>query len=999
MKLQIIMFSQLFQGQSVQVVSNAIVYIVFFLATLCVRQINATQVHLNYTDYYSDQQLTPDDITITISNGSLDLGEAHLKRSPFDFNVPVYSLRQGPDGKITCLQEKLKDLKNIGFYQDLATEAVIQVTSTFGPGTSKPHLVLKGELSLGGQKYTLKPNGRHKRGVSTTSSPLSETSTSSSSSSSSSTNTETYDLTPETSNISIRKDGLLTAPEIKISLSELLPETPVRLSLFKDKTPPGWSQPTSENKTGSFQERTATFSFARKSRKSQRQERMRRQSTVYYIDVVAVIDYGAYLRFLNSAISRSEALEAIREYYSFVFNGMDLRYQNIPSINYRIRIRLTKVIVSETSTASGFTEQFRVSATPWDTVDALNALESFSEFAVGTGADFLNPYDHSMLFTGYDLSSRTSSGFTLTTTGLAYTSTLCRMDGKSVSVVEDHGGFQSIDTAAHELGHSLSAKHDGEENLCRSTDRYIMAGGSYPQTEANLLNPWQFSVCSANYFTTFINDETRTTRGQYCLNSPLTISASIPDVSDRLPGQEVSPDQQCAQIYGASSRLCRGKEFGDDICTAMFCFDPATEGTCYEQTAARGTTCGNGKICLEGQCVSDPRAPAVDENCLFGDQPGAAFSGKTCSAFVNGFTGYCYQALVRGRCCTSCKAVYRPVKDCEYGDQVDGCQASYCRFADLSYLQQCCGTCNYGSAITTTGTTTTEQDTSTAPTPAPTTAAGCVDNLSVLVNNMTCPVAAATTPSLCYQSSVVAVCCASCAAANSGVEGCEYGDRYPLGCSQATTCVGLEAACCQRCGGGNVITTPTPTTVDPTSTCLDNLMIRVNGLTCAVAVQREPELCAVQGVLNSCCFSCKQFGVTDSTTVSIPTTMTTVTVEAPLCNDKPLVQVNGLDCQVAIQINPSLCYDRNVARDCCFSCSQANSGHNGCEYGDREPEVCANLADCTGNVLRCCATCASGLGVERSSASIVRINTMWSLVIACIISVTTNVLTRKPTVL
>lgn len=37
--------------------------------------------------------------------------------------------------------------------------------------------------------------------------------------------------------------------------------------------------------------------------------------------------------------------------------------------------------------------------------------------------------------------------------GLAFTSTLCRTDGKSVSVVEDLGGFQAVDTAAHELGH------------------------------------------------------------------------------------------------------------------------------------------------------------------------------------------------------------------------------------------------------------------------------------------------------------------------------------------------------------------------------------------------------------------------------------------------------------------------------------------------------------------------------------------------------------------
>ena len=38
-------------------------------------------------------------------------------------------------------------------------------------------------------------------------------------------------------------------------------------------------------------------------------------------------------------------------------------------------------------------------------------------------------------------------------TGLAYTGTVCRTDGMAVSIVEDLGGFQCIQTAAHELGH------------------------------------------------------------------------------------------------------------------------------------------------------------------------------------------------------------------------------------------------------------------------------------------------------------------------------------------------------------------------------------------------------------------------------------------------------------------------------------------------------------------------------------------------------------------
>jgi hypothetical protein len=37
--------------------------------------------------------------------------------------------------------------------------------------------------------------------------------------------------------------------------------------------------------------------------------------------------------------------------------------------------------------------------------------------------------------------------------GFAYIASACATDGTSVSIVEDHGGFQSESTVAHELGH------------------------------------------------------------------------------------------------------------------------------------------------------------------------------------------------------------------------------------------------------------------------------------------------------------------------------------------------------------------------------------------------------------------------------------------------------------------------------------------------------------------------------------------------------------------
>ncbi|PVD33296.1 hypothetical protein C0Q70_04549 [Pomacea canaliculata] len=106
-------------------------------------------------------------------------------------------------------------------------------------------------------------------------------------------------------------------------------------------------------------------------------------------------------------------------------------------------------------------------------------------------------------------------------------------------------------------------------------------------------------------------------RGQQCLYNNLT-SSNIPDVSGQQPGQVYDHDAQCRQTYGPSSVMCRGIEFYNksaDICTTMFCNDGTTGNRCAAAIAARGTSCGNKKWCVNGQCVYDIQAPSLDGNC------------------------------------------------------------------------------------------------------------------------------------------------------------------------------------------------------------------------------------------------------------------------------------------------------------------------------------------------------------------------------------------------
>ena len=313
-----------------------------------------------------------------------------------------------------------------------------------------------------------------------------------------------------------------------------------------------------------------------------------------------------------------------------------------------------------------------------------------------TNADMLPPYDHIMLFCGYDLTSRTNGHVTV---GLSGQGLLCLKDGRASSIIEDLGGFQCVKTAAHELGHNMGAKHDGNGNNCNVQDAYIMSSSDHHYTESNKLNGWRFSACSVNYFNIFFTETLRTTGGSRCLYQTETISREVPSVASLLPGQFYGADEQCRQIFGPSSYVCRTMLVNvSNFCPTMWCKYISTK--CVRLVAARGTTCGNKRWCIAGQCVYDRSAPSVPDNCPLGNSPRQRKNWKNCTTYINEAPGLCYEGKVRKDCCSACAAQYRTVRNCEYGDKIMGCKAFYC--TTESDRQSCCRTCNYGKTFTTT---------------------------------------------------------------------------------------------------------------------------------------------------------------------------------------------------------------------------------------------------------------------------------------------------------
>ncbi|KAH9490654.1 Metalloprotease mig-17 [Bulinus truncatus] len=262
--------------------------------------------------------------------------------------------------------------------------------------------------------------------------------------------------------------------------------------------------------------------------------RKRRYISTYYVDVTAYLDYTCYSRFLKDALyDEVETLKKIQEYYAFIFSGIDLIYQNFEANNVRPRVNLNKVLIFKSSASFKLVYLFSLS----NEIDTMSVLNNFTTFLNSTdGRDFSFPYDHAMLFVGSDL--WTEKGDIL---GLAWVETLCRTDGYSSSVIEDMGDYSAIIPAAHELGHSLAANHDGINNTCTYEDRYLMAPSLSAPTDITRQHPWRFSNCSVAPISYYVTTLSLTPDGQTCLSDALSVVGDLPDVSNRLLGQEYPP--------------------------------------------------------------------------------------------------------------------------------------------------------------------------------------------------------------------------------------------------------------------------------------------------------------------------------------------------------------------------------------------------------------------------------------------------------------------------
>lgn len=195
-------------------------------------------------------------------------------------------------------------------------------------------------------------------------------------------------------------------------------------------------------------------------------------------------------------------------------------------------------------------------------------------------------HDVAVLLTRKDICA--SINMPCETLGLSHVAGMCQSH-RSCSISEDTG-LPLAFTVAHELGHNFGIQHDGNGNDCEPIGKrpFVMS----PQLLYGTSLP-KWSRCSRQYITRFLD------RGWgWCLDDPPVKDKLSLDLV--LPGVLYSAAHQCRLQYGSGSVLCDDM---DNVCSTLWC----TVGTtCHSKLdrAVDGTSCGEDKWCISGECVA-----------------------------------------------------------------------------------------------------------------------------------------------------------------------------------------------------------------------------------------------------------------------------------------------------------------------------------------------------------------------------------------------------------
>ncbi|EFN75612.1 A disintegrin and metalloproteinase with thrombospondin motifs 16 [Harpegnathos saltator] len=306
---------------------------------------------------------------------------------------------------------------------------------------------------------------------------------------------------------------------------------------------------------------------------------------VIYPKILIIIDSREY-RILG------ERIDLAINYLLAFWNGVDLRYRLLT--NPRMLFNIAGIIIALDDNALSCLEDSRVDSTMVDADRSLRCMGRYLYREERLPSYF---YDMAIVLTQLDMCNMWGETYCDPgTLGYAFVAGACdrnetRQLSEAVGIVEDNGGFSGIIPTAHEIGHLIGARHDGnlkDAGDCAPHEGFIMTDGLMLHE-----NGFEWSTCSIDAFYRFINED----RAKCLYTEPV----SGEQVARVLPGKLMSLDEQCNMVTGTSA--CNRD---DSVCTRLECKHADHPNFCRAAApAAEGSPCGEDLICLNGKCVME----------------------------------------------------------------------------------------------------------------------------------------------------------------------------------------------------------------------------------------------------------------------------------------------------------------------------------------------------------------------------------------------------------
>ncbi|XP_076359005.1 A disintegrin and metalloproteinase with thrombospondin motifs like [Tachypleus tridentatus] len=305
---------------------------------------------------------------------------------------------------------------------------------------------------------------------------------------------------------------------------------------------------------------------------------------VLHPEVLVIMDYAHWKGLENVSVT------AMTRYITVFWNVVNLRYSEL--IKPQVKLYLSGLIINKSSRLQPYIEDHRIKH---GLVDGKNVLESINKYAAKWSS---REYDLGILLTGEDLSKNDGSQDSWKLAGISFIGGACRQKLR-IGVAEDEPGtYSGVKVAAHEMGHLFGVVHDGEETLnfngspgassCPASDGYLMSpviGGR---------NDYKWSTCSIKQLRHFFS-----LGRAKCLRVDTLRNDTLPSA----PGQIITPTDMCHELYPQNRKNEVQAIISEKICLRLICQVGNVTNTYYTLRAYDGAACGNGKWCLNGECI------------------------------------------------------------------------------------------------------------------------------------------------------------------------------------------------------------------------------------------------------------------------------------------------------------------------------------------------------------------------------------------------------------